>query len=106
MSKKLFQYKGFIFLESLIAVTLTCFIIGSYFSMMTFLLKSKQEKFTELMLRRILYEEVRQYEQSGGSLHRRRLVGGQEFLITFSMQALDLVKIEITNGKRSFAIER
>lgn len=106
MSKKLFRYKGYIFLESLIAFTLTCFIIGNYFSMMTFLLKSKQEKFDEIALRRVLYEEVKHFENYGGSLQRRRIVNDQEYLITISLKSKIPVKTEITNGKRTFKVTR
>ena len=106
MSKKSSHYRGYIFLESLIAFTLTCFIIGNYFSLMTFLLKSKQENFDEITLRRILYEEIKQYEHHGGSLQRRRTINNQEYDITFSINAQKPLKMEITNGKRTFKIEK
>lgn len=106
ISKKLLQYKGYIFLESLIAFSLTCFIIGSYFSMTTFLLKQKKEAFDALVMQRILYEEVKQFANYGGDLQRKRVENNKIYVITFSMEGKIPVKMEITDGEASFNIER
>ncbi|ALR99907.1 hypothetical protein ATZ33_00475 [Enterococcus silesiacus] len=106
MLKKFNPYKGYILFESLLALGLLCLIIGSYVSLNTFLLKKNKQAIEQLLLHRILYEEMKRYENHGGQLIQEVRIENNNYQLRFYKANNKLVEVEITDGKESLTLKR
>lgn len=106
MLKKSNHYKGYILLESLIALSLICVVIGSYISLNTFLLKKNKQSSDQLVLYRVLYEEMKYYENHGGPLIQERYLDHRSFQLRFNKVGNKLIEVEIIDGKESVTIKK
>lgn len=106
MLKKFAHYKGYILFESLLALGLLCVIISGYVSLNTFLLKKNKQATEQLLLHRILYEEVKRYENHGGALFKEVQLENTNYQLRFRKANNRLLEVEITDGKESFTLKK
>ena len=106
MLKKYNLYKGYILFESLLALGLLCLIIGSFVSLNTFLLKKNKQATEQLLLHRILYEELKRYENHGGQLIKEVRTENNNYQLRFYKANNKLVEVEITDGKESLILKK
>ncbi|MGX7264346.1 competence type IV pilus minor pilin ComGE [Enterococcus crotali] len=106
MLKEFNHYKGYILFESLLALGLLCLVIGGYVSLNTFLLKKNKQVTEQLSLHRVLYEEVKRYENHGGPLLKEVQVENKNYQLRFYKASDRLVEVEITDGKESFTLKK
>lgn len=106
MLKRSNNYKGYILLESLVALGLLCFITGSYSSLNTFLLKKNQQAAHRLLIHRVLYEEMKRYENHGGQLYQEIYLENSNYQLHFYKTNDKLVEVEITDGQEIFTVKR
>ncbi|EOI03080.1 hypothetical protein UAY_00827 [Enterococcus moraviensis ATCC BAA-383] len=106
MIKRSFNYKGYILLESLIALSIVCLIVLGYMSSNTFLLKKNKQAIEELALYRMLYEETKHYENHGGELRRTIKKRDKEYQLYFYKGDDELREVEIMDGKDKIKIKK
>lgn len=106
MLKELKTYKGYILLEGLFALGLLCVIIGSYVSFNQFLLQKNQQVLEQLSLHRVLYEEIKRYENYGGKLQSEICLNGIDYQLNFYKNHQELLEVEITDEKERLSIKK
>lgn len=106
MLKKSSSYKGYILLESLVALGLLCIIVGSYISLNTLLLRKNKQATEQLLMYRILYEEMKSYENYGEQSIQGEHVSNNSYQVRFDKRNNKLVEVEITNGKEGFILKQ
>lgn len=106
MLKKSKTYKGYILLEGLFSLGLLCLIIGSYVLFNQFLLQKNRQVQDQLSLHRVLYEEIKRYENYGGKLQAEISVNGINYQLHFYKNHQELLEVEITDGKEFLSIKK
>ncbi|WP_207694136.1 hypothetical protein DOK67_0001923 [Enterococcus sp. DIV0212c] len=106
MLKRSKNYKGYILFESLIALGLMCLIMGSYVSFNTFLLKKNKQADDKMLMHRILYEEVKRYENYGGQPFQEVHLEKNNYQLHFQKIDNKLSEVEITDGKEIFTVKK
>lgn len=106
MSKKLLKYKGYLLLESLLALTLVSIIIISYLSLNTFLFQKNKKMIDQQAMFRILYEEISDYNSHGGRLEREIIQGDQVFTVKLLINKTELIGAEISGDDDYFKLEK
>ncbi|ALS37443.1 Tfp pilus assembly protein PilV [Enterococcus rotai] len=106
MLKKSSSYKGYLLLESLVALGLLCIIIGSYISLNTLLLRKNRQATEQLMMHRVLYEEMKSYENYGEESIQGEHLSNSSYQVRFDNRNNKLVEVEITNGKEGFILKK
>ncbi|MBO0423493.1 hypothetical protein BCR22_06290 [Enterococcus plantarum] len=106
MLRKSTGYSGYVFLESLIALGLMCLIIGSYLSLNTFLLKKNKHATNQLILYRVLYEEMKHFENYGGPLLRDIHTENGDYQLRVYQVANKLIEVEVIGENEHFEIKK
>ncbi|MHC5215334.1 competence type IV pilus minor pilin ComGE [Enterococcus sp. LJL128] len=105
MSKKFIKYNGYLFIESFLALTMLTLIIGTYLSVNSLLLEKTKAQETQLEMKRLLYEEVRHYENYGGTASKVIFRNNTYYQLSITLENKKIVKAAIKNGEESFAVE-
>lgn len=106
MSKKLLNYKGYLLLESLLALALVTVIIMSYLSLNTYLFQKNKKMINQQKMFRILYEEISEYKSHGGRLEREIIQGNQVFMVKLLTNKTELIGAEISGNNDYFKLEK
>lgn len=106
MLKKSNNYKAYILFESLVALSLLCLITVCYISSNTFLLQKNKQSGENLQLHRILYEEMKRYENHGGSRVQEVHINNTNYQLQFYEANNRLIEVEITDGKETFSLKK
>lgn len=106
MLNKSEHYKGYILLESLVSLGMLCLIIGNYFSLNTFLLKKNQQTENQLQLHRVMYEEMKYYENHGGQDIKQVQSERSSYTLSFLKADNKLIGVEIYDGETQFLLEK
>ena len=106
MSKRLLNYKGYLLLESLLALTLVSLMISSYLTLNTFLFQKNKKTTNQQTILRILYEEISDYKSHGGDLQREIVQGNQTFKVKFVTSDTELIGAEISGNDDEFKLEK
>ena len=106
MSKKLLNYKGYLLLESLLALTLVSLMITSYLSLNTFLFQKNKKMTNQQTMLRILYEEISEYKSHGGDLQREIVQENQTFKVKLVVSETELIGAEISGNDDNFKLEK
>ncbi|MGX7273001.1 MULTISPECIES: type II secretion system protein [Enterococcus] len=81
-------------------------ITGSYISINTFLLKKNKQATNQLQLHRVLYEEMKRYENHGGLLTQDIHLENSHYQLKLYNTENKLIEVEITDGKESFTLKK
>ncbi|WP_225534269.1 MULTISPECIES: competence type IV pilus minor pilin ComGE [unclassified Enterococcus] len=106
MSKKSIDYKGYILLEGLVSFGIMGIIVGIFMSSSTFLLSKKAKATDELTLHRILYEEMKNYENHGGGMQKKVQLNGRTYSFYIYKTKNKIDKVVITDAKEQFSLEQ
>lgn len=100
MLRKSNNYQAYILFESLIALSLLCMIVGSYFSLNTMLLKKNKQAMDRLQLHRALYEELTHYE------NYKVFTTNDNYQVHFYKVNNKLSGVEITDGQETIILKK
>lgn len=106
MSKKSLNFKGYVFAESVIALSLMTLVIGGLLSANHFLFGKTAQLNDQLSLQRVLYDEINFYEKYGEISSKMIQRNGKEYSLTVIKEGEKLVKVEINHEETTFAVER
>ena len=106
MSKKSLSFKGYVFAESLIALSLMTLVIGGLLSANHFLFGKTVQLNNQLSMQRILYDEINYYEKYGEISSKMIQRNGKKYSLTVIQDGEKLVKVEICHEETSFVVER
>ena len=104
--KKSSNSRGYILLESLIALGLLCLVTGSYILLNTHLLKKNKQATNQLQLHRILYEEMKRYENHGGPQIQEVQAENNSYQLHFYKSENKLAEVEIIGGDDKVTIKK
>ncbi|MCB5951932.1 hypothetical protein LI951_07630 [Enterococcus sp. BWT-B8] len=106
MLKKFLNFSGYFFIESLVSLTILTVVIGGYLSVHTVLFSKAKPYEERLAMKRVLYEEMKEYKHYGGSAVRKVLREKKEYFVTIIEQDGEIKAATVENGKDVFTIER
>ncbi|MFK4566620.1 competence type IV pilus minor pilin ComGE [Enterococcus sp. UD-01] len=106
MLRKLKNTKGYILLESLVGLSLICLLIGSFVSLNTFLLRKNQEGAQRLQLSRVMYEEMKYYEQHGTFSEQTISRDQQTYRLQIQKTKDKLTEVRMTDGKETIVLKK
>lgn len=106
MSKRSNHYKGYILLEGLFALGLLCLIVGSYISFNIFLMRKNRQTQDQLLLHRVLYEEMKRYENHGGRLQQELHTENHTYQLQLYKNEHKLIEVRISDGKEKIILKK
>ena len=106
MLKKLVGSKGYIFLEALLALTILTVVIGGFLSVDSILLSKGKAQEQRLVMKRILYEQLRAYEAHATLPSDIIVHEGKEYYMTVVLGETGVSAITIACGEERFTIEK
>jgi type II secretory pathway pseudopilin PulG len=106
MSKKSIRYDGFILLESLLSLTIICFVIANLSLASIHLLKQTADSQEHLKMQRYAYESIKEYELYGGDTYREIHDGPDAYRVYIEATEQDVLKVIVTSGKDTFIVEK
>ena len=105
MLKRSLRFKGYVFAESMIALSMMTTVIGGLLSANSFLFGKATALNERLAMRRVLYEEVRYYERYESASEQRITREGKHYVVMIIQNENKLIKAEIRNEAETFIIE-
>ncbi|MBL1223963.1 hypothetical protein [Enterococcus sp. BWR-S5] len=106
MLKKSVNFKGYVFAESLIALSMMTAVISGLLSVNHILFSKTLNLNNELLMQRVLYEEMMYVDKYGQvdaqEIHRN----GKNYYVTIVQEEEKWIKAEIRHEKAIFSIER
>ncbi|MTD42338.1 type II secretion system protein [Erwinia sp. CPCC 100877] len=106
MLKQLKNTNGYILLESLIGLSLICMLIGSFVTLNTFLLRKNREATQRLQLYRVMYEELKHYEQYGTFSVPPIIRENTTYQLQVQKTNNKLTEMRITDGKETVLLKK
>lgn len=100
------HFSGYIFAESLLALSLMTLVIGGFLSANYFLYSKTSDLNSQLTLQRVLYEEVADHERYEEVSSQTVYRSDKEYFVTIAQDGEKWIKAEVRHGIETFSIER